>query len=130
MKKIKSLLVAAAILCSFVAALAPVGFANASTCVNVGGDQVCVETDEPGDVSSERSAKEFLPVIAGTLATLIGVISVIMIIYAGIMYSTAAGDPGKTARAKQIIVGAVIGIIIAVVAGALALFVADQVTGA
>ncbi|MCL1929547.1 hypothetical protein FWF93_00095 [Candidatus Saccharibacteria bacterium] len=57
----------------------------------------------------------------------IGVISVIIIIYAGIMYATAAGDEAKVKKAKNTIVGGVIGLAISILALVIVNFVIAQV---
>jgi hypothetical protein len=41
-----------------------------------------------------------------------GIIAVVVIIYAGFQYMTAGGDAEKAGKAKQIIVGTIIGILI------------------
>lgn len=132
MKKVlKKVLIAAIVLCFGFLVCAPTP-AFAKT-INVGGETIELDDGGGGGASGTgsggRSLKDLIPIIAGTIATLVGIISVIMIIWAGIMYATAAGDPGKTARAKQIIVYAVIGIIVSVASGAIALFVTNSLGG-
>jgi lysylphosphatidylglycerol synthetase-like protein (DUF2156 family) len=53
----------------------------------------------------------------------VGIISVIIIIFAGIMYATAAGDESKVKKAKHALIGAVIGLAIALLAFAITSFV-------
>ena len=54
--------------------------------------------------------------IATVVAIGVGVVSTIIVAYAGLMYATAAGDPQKTGIAKNAFIGAFIGLIIAGVA--------------
>lgn len=56
-----------------------------------------------------------------------GVIAVILIIYAGFMYVTSAGDAGKVTKAKNIIAASIIGIIIIILAYAITAFVAGRI---
>lgn len=95
--------------------------------VTIGSDQeeFCAEDPDPGTLPS-RSVTALLPTITTVIAAAVGVVSVILIIYAGIMYATAAGDAGKVARAKQIIVGAIIGLIITIAAASIAAFVKSK----
>ena len=51
--------------------------------------------------------------IATLVAIGVGVISGIIVAYAGLMYATAAGDPQKVGIAKNAFIGAFIGLIIA-----------------
>lgn len=55
--------------------------------------------------------------------SIIGVIAVIIIIIAGIQYITSEGEPEKTKRAQATITYTIIGLIIAVLAGAIIGFV-------
>lgn len=60
------------------------------------------------------------------LIWVVGVAAVIVIIIGGIMYTTSAGDPGKTKRAKDTILYGIIGLVIAVLAYTIVLFVSGQ----
>jgi len=53
------------------------------------------------------------------------ILGIIFIIYAGFTYITSSGDPAKTKRALQILMYALIGIAIAILAKALINFVSD-----
>lgn len=53
----------------------------------------------------------------------VGILSVIMIIFGGIKYATSAGDSGKVTSAKNTIMYAVIGLIVAIFAYAIVNFV-------
>lgn len=61
--------------------------------------------------------------IINVVLTLLGVIFVALIVYAGYMYMTSQGKEDKVKTAKNIIVTAVIGLIIVLVAYAIADFV-------
>lgn len=51
--------------------------------------------------------------------SLAGAIAVIIIIIGGIMYTTSSGDPQKTARAKDTILYACIGLLVVIMSGAI-----------
>lgn len=81
----------------------------------------------------------FLPVVQGNTNVqgvvnsgvqmflwVIGVASVIMIVVAGILYVTSAGDPGKTKTAKDAVLYAVIGLGVALLGSAIISFVSAQ----
>lgn len=57
----------------------------------------------------------------------LGVVGVIIIIYGGIQMMMSQGDAGKTQRARQTILYAVIGIIVVVAAAAITNFVLEAV---
>lgn len=60
----------------------------------------------------------------------LGIIFVIFVVQAGILYMTAGGDPAKVEKAKKMITQNVIGLIIIVAAYAIASFVIGQIQGA
>ncbi|MDO4870551.1 MAG: hypothetical protein Q3996_00415 [Candidatus Saccharibacteria bacterium] len=67
--------------------------------------------------------------IVNIMMFIIGVISVIMMVYAGILFVTSAGNANKVATAKQTIVYAVIGMMVAAVASAAVSLVLNQLEG-
>lgn len=68
-----------------------------------------------------QTVTDIMKVIVG----LLGMIAVIIIIWAGMTYVTSAGDPGKIALAKQMIWYAILGLIVTVAAGAIVAFVVN-----
>lgn len=60
---------------------------------------------------------------------LLGVIAVLLIIYAGFVWMTAAGDPAKVDKAKKIIYNVIIGLIIIFLAFAIVTFVINALSG-
>lgn len=59
--------------------------------------------------------------------TFMGAIAVIVVIIAGISYILSAGDPQKTAKAKDTIVYALIGLAVAILANTIVLFVVRRI---
>ncbi len=57
--------------------------------------------------------------ITNTLLYIVGAISVVMIIVAGIMYTISAGDAGKVTKAKNMLTYAVVGLVVAFIAFAI-----------
>lgn len=57
------------------------------------------------------------------LSRAVAVISIIILIWGGIMYSTAAGDEQKTSKARKAIIGAVIGLVVGLLAPAVTSFI-------
>jgi len=73
-------------------------------------------TDNPSEVSTatggEGSLRNLVLRMVNYFLTFLGVIAVIMIIYGGVTYVTAAGKDEAVGNAKKIIMYALIGIII------------------
>ena len=65
----------------------------------------------------------FVTDIINVFLFLIGALSVVMIIYGGIRYVTSAGDSGRVTSAKNTIMYAVVGLVVAILAFAIVNFV-------
>lgn len=61
--------------------------------------------------------ENFVKTIIGWASLVVGLASVGFIIWGGVMYSAAFGDPGKIQKAKMIIISAIIGLVIALISG-------------
>ena len=81
--------------------------------------------DSVPQVTAESSKLAELIVYAGALAA---AISVVVIVIAGIQFIISAGEPGKVAKARNVILYAVIGLVIALSATVIASFVARGVS--
>jgi hypothetical protein len=57
---------------------------------------------------------------------LLGIVSVVIIIISGVLFLTSAGDPEKIKKAKEVLIGAFIGLIIMLTAYAIASFVINS----
>lgn len=65
--------------------------------------------------------------IINTLITVAAIIAVIMIVIGGIRYTTSAGDAGQTKNARDTIIYAVVGLVVAVMSFALVNFVLGRI---
>lgn len=64
--------------------------------------------------------------VVNVMLFIIGALSVIMLIYGGIRYTVSGGDSGSVTSAKNTILYAIIGIIVAIFAYAIVNFVIDS----
>jgi hypothetical protein len=60
------------------------------------------------------------------VASIAGIAAVIIIIISGIQFATSGGDPQKAARARTTLIGAIIGLVIIVVAQGILVFVLSK----
>lgn len=67
-------------------------------------------------------------IIIGTVLSFVGVLFLIMMIYAGIMWMTAQGNDQQVTKAKDMLINSVIGIIIIFAAYAITAYVGDFVS--
>jgi hypothetical protein len=78
---------------------------------------------DPADGITYSCEEPIVPQVVSIIMYIVGIISVIMLISAGIMYATSAGDEAKMKKAKGAIIAAIIGLVIALLAWTLVNFV-------
>lgn len=64
--------------------------------------------------------------VSNILIWVVGIVSVIMIMWSGFKYITAAGDTSKVASAKNSLIYAIVGLIVAIMAYAIVNFIMDR----
>lgn len=79
--------------------------------------------DNPLPATSTNLFTNALTVVFGVL----GGISVLVVVYAGMKYVTSGGDPAKTKEAREQIIYAAVGIVVALSAGAIVAFATKQI---
>lgn len=89
------------------------------------GTNCAKNESQPTNITGEDGV---LKIVTNTLLFIIGAVSVIMIIYGGIMYTTSGGDSSRVQAAKNTILYAVIGLIVAILAFAIVNFVIGNFT--
>jgi hypothetical protein len=91
-------------------------------------------TDNPSAVSTatggQGSFRQLALTIVNFFLTFLGLIAVVMIIYGGFLYVTAAGNQEKIESAKKIIMYAVIGIVVILLSFAIVNTILSAGTGA
>ncbi len=119
MKKIKYLILTLGIILG-ISAIVP-SFVGAESVV---GD-IC-STDPNGSLCTSSKGTDlmgYVKKIINTALIVLGSLSVIMIIYGGITYTISAGDAKKVEQAKNTILYSIIGLVVALAAGAIVNFV-------
>ena len=79
--------------------------------------------DKTGTNTGNNDASTIIRNITNVLLFIIGAISVIMLIFGGIKYTTSNGDQGAVTSAKNTITYAVVGLVVAIFAYAIVDFV-------
>jgi hypothetical protein len=88
--------------------------------------------DQQGDASSlfgDGSNGGVFRTITNVALFLIGAISVIMLIYGGVRYTVSGGDSSQVTAAKNTILYAIVGIVVAILAYAVVNFVIGSFSG-
>ncbi|HEU4914805.1 MAG TPA: pilin [Candidatus Saccharimonadales bacterium] len=65
--------------------------------------------------------------VINTLSVFVGIVAVIMIIFAGFKYVTSGGDSSKISSAKNALIYAVVGLVVAALAQVIVRFVVSRV---
>jgi hypothetical protein len=118
MKKIQTFLVAFLLVAMGAFVLIPVSSVGAAGVL----DTVCASN--PGDSAvcdnkDKTSSDSFVGAIVNTLLFLVGAVSVLSIIIGGILYVTSSGDSGNVTKAKNTILYAIVGLVVAFLAYAI-----------
>lgn len=123
MKKIKATLIALAVLVSTVtiAPALPTYASDASNAISSGAGAAT-----PSGTPSGVSLNSMIARVVDTLLFILGAVAVIMIIIGAFRYVTSGGDSGAITAAKNTILYAVIGLVVAILAYAIVNFVVSS----
>jgi heme/copper-type cytochrome/quinol oxidase subunit 2 len=79
---------------------------------------------------SEGGLATMLGKLINTALSVLGVVLLLIVIYAGFLWMTAGGEAAKTQKAKDMITNATIGLVLILAALAISTFVFDTLTAA
>lgn len=75
----------------------------------------------------ETKVKSVMKSVVNVLLMTVGVISIIMIVVGGIMFALSSGDASKVTKARNMVIYAVVGLVVALFASAIINFVFNKV---
>lgn len=116
-KRLKQLLVAGALLLGVVAV--PLFPAETAGAINAIGDVCDSATESAVCDNKTETADNFLATLVNTLLFIVGLLAVIVIIFSGIRYVTSAGNATAVASAKNMLIYAIVGLVVAFLAYAI-----------
>lgn len=122
-RKLTTLIFAAAVAVGAAGLVVPVSYAECSSaqdCVRSGVDGV------GSTGSSATSVSGIIQTVVNVMLFLLGAVCVVMIVIGGIRYATSQGDQSGVSSAKNTILYAVVGLVVAVAAYAIVNFVVEQ----
>jgi len=94
---------------------------------NNGVDEDCNGEDAVIGAKTTMDAQGVLDNIRNFLIWVVGGVSGIILIIGGIMYAMAAGDEQKTKKARKAIIGAVVGLVVALLANVIIMVVSNSI---
>ncbi len=122
MRKIKYILLTLGLISTFGLVALPVHVGatsvNDEACKIDANSAICKDS-----ANADTKVKTFIATLVNTLMFILGAVCVIVIIFAGIFYTTSAGDPALITKAKNTLLYAVVGLIVAIMAYAIVNFV-------
>ena len=124
MKKIKYVILTMGVVLGFGLATVPCMVGAAVT--NTAMDSACSGDAANTAVCKDRATDKmpaFIKTIVNALLYILGAVSVIVIILSGIFYTVSGGDSSQVTRAKNTLLYAVVGLIVAILAYAIVNFV-------
>lgn len=129
MKKIRAFILTAMTLAGLIAVPALPVYAQTCSgapadCISQGESKVSNNGPDGG-----ASLQDSIKTIVNVMLFILGAIAVIMIIVGGIRYATSGGDASQTKAAKDTILYAVIGLVVAILAYAIVNFVVGAFSG-
>ena len=124
-RKIKFLVLAFGILALF--SIANTSLAQAQTIDEYGVDQVGDELD--GRLGENRDVRITVVRFIQIGLTFLGVIAVVIILYAGFLWMTSGGNEEKISKAKKILINAVIGLVIILSAWTITAYLINKISG-
>jgi len=125
MNKLKLILAGLLVVPTVALAVAPAVSAEGNLTLNSGVDSA--QGEGVGQVSTdpESLVKKFVNIFLFA----VGALSVIMLIWGGIRYTTSAGDSNKVQAAKNTVLYAIVGLVVAILAYAIVNMVIDKFKG-
>lgn len=100
------------------------GLDTATGAANAGGPVLETGADP---ASASNSIAIGLGKIVGAVLAFLGVIFLVLMIYGGVTWMTAAGNEAQVAKARTLIVAAIIGLLIVLSAYAITSYLADNI---
>ena len=125
--KIKTILGSLAIIASGLVFATPT-YATV-TCPTPGSINKTADTLAGCNVTQDNSLMPTVQTIINVIIGVLGIVAVAVIVLGGVSYTTSAGDPGKTKKAKDTILYGIVGLVVALLAYAIVNFVLSSVFG-
>jgi len=92
------------------------------------GTTLSTENTDCNVEEGTTKVNDLITTIVNIFSIIVGLISVIMIIYGGFRYVTSGGDSNNVSNAKNTIIYAIIGLVVVALAQFIVQFVLDKVT--
>lgn len=122
---IKRLSIAFASLLLGISLLAPVGVGAATTQTEA-RDSVCEGIGGCNNRPGEKGVDDVVALVVNILSAIVAIAAVLVIVFAGFRYVIAMGDSAKISSAKDTILYAIVGLIVAALAQVIVRFVLNK----
>lgn len=91
-------------------------------------DEICKSagSNRPAVCDDKTNIDSTVKNTINTIIGIVGLLSVVMIVYGGFLYTSSAGSPDKIKTAKSTILYAIVGLVVAILAFVIVQFVLNQ----
>lgn len=109
-------------------AISPVFAADATSLegLDATANKVDAYKTQVSDVSARTTILNRVGGIVGLLLSFVGIIFLVLTVYAGFLWMTAQGNSGQVEKAKDLLINAIIGLVIVSAAYSITIFVGQQ----
>ena len=94
------------------------------------GGKFCKDADNKNINCSDNTLNNLVAQVVNVFSIIVGVVAVIMMIYAGFRYITSGGDSGKVGESKNTLIYAIVGLIIVALAQFIVKFILEKISKA
>lgn len=108
------------------AILMPAAVTTAATTQTDAKNRVCEGLGGCNPAPGEKSANDVVQLVVNILSTIVAVVAILVIIFAGFRYVIATGDSAKISSAKDTILYAIVGLIVAAMAQVIVRFILNK----
>ncbi len=106
---------------------APLAFAQNTEEIRCGVNGAFDQTSCVDEANSDLTVNNSITLVIRILQIIVGIVSVVMIIFGGLKYITSGGDSGGVTSAKNTIIYALIGLVVVALAEVIVQFTLNRV---
>lgn len=82
---------------------------------------------DSANIDTSRELPEIIGGFINVLLSILGIVAVVLVLWGGFLWMTAAGNPDQVDKAKKLLYSGIIGLVIIFAAFAIARFILDQI---
>lgn len=109
--------------------MAPVSAANEFNKQACSNGTITPEQKQALGCNESTTAPSVVVNIIKVVISILGIVAIVVIVFAGVRFATSSGDPALAKQARDMMVYAIIGLVVALLAFAIVVFVENGISG-